>query len=135
MSLSSEQNNPNSNLDNSTTGTPNRKLLLLTLLTALLAIFTGLFLSGETTTLSAFRHFFGSSVARSATGPLSAATSTAAVKAKTTENSFKMKTPVYFLSHGGVSSLLFSKDVLLFVQMFNGPIFALQVVPCRTEVL
>lgn len=108
MSPSSEtqQHNPSSNLDTTTasgTGTQNRKLLLLTLLTAILALFAGLFLSGETTTLSAFRRFFGSSVARSATGPLSAAaTSTAAVKAKTSEN-FKMKTPVYFLSHGGVS--------------------------------
>ncbi|KAJ5946099.1 hypothetical protein N7454_002938 [Penicillium verhagenii] len=87
----------------------NRKILILSLVTVFIAILITLF-GNDTANLSAFRRLFGSSSAtRSAVGPLSASASasiaSAAVKAKTASQddlaSFKMKTPVYFLSHGG----------------------------------
>ncbi|KAJ5123058.1 hypothetical protein N7448_009155 [Penicillium atrosanguineum] len=86
----------------------NRKLLLVSLLTLLIAALIAFF-ARDTATVSSFRRLFGSSTrtARSV-APLSASASVAAAasaKAKFTSelesSSASMKTPVYFLSHGG----------------------------------
>lgn len=106
---------PNNNPNNtSATGIQsNKKLLILSLVTIVIAALIALF-ANDTANLSAFRRLFGSSsAARSAVGPLSAASASAsasiaasaAVKGKMAdESTLKTKTPVYFLSHGGVSN-------------------------------
>ncbi|KAJ5640731.1 Extradiol ring-cleavage dioxygenase class III enzyme subunit B [Penicillium herquei] len=111
---SSQHNNQNptetTNAFNSIQG--GRKLIIILLLPLIFGILIALLCNSETTNLFAFRRLFGSSTAaRSATGPLSASASIAAVssaavlKGKTSSiensSSFKMKTPIYFLSHGG----------------------------------
>lgn len=114
--MSSEPHHtPNNNPANNTGATEvqnNRKILILSLVTLVIAALITLF-ANDTANLSAFRRLFGSSsAARSAVGPLSAASASAsasiaasaAVKGKMAEDSTsKIKTPVYFLSHGGVS--------------------------------
>ncbi|KAJ5889573.1 hypothetical protein N7504_010383 [Penicillium tannophilum] len=113
--MSSEPHHtPNNNPNNtSTTGIQsNRKILILSLVTIVIAVLIALF-ANDTANLSAFRRLFGSSsAARSAVGPLSAASASAsasiaastAVKGRMTDDSTsKIKTPVYFLSHGGPS--------------------------------
>ncbi|KAJ5772320.1 hypothetical protein N7520_002849 [Penicillium odoratum] len=105
--MSSESHrNPNNLPTNETSGIQNnKKILLFSLLTIIIATLIALFCT-DTANVSAFRRLFGSST-RSAVGPLSASASasigaSAAVKAKISQNeSYKMKTPIYFLSHGG----------------------------------
>lgn len=109
--MSSESSRHN----DSETQTPNsfsgQKLALVSFLTVLAAILITL-LWGDTANLFGLRRLFGSS-ARSA-GPLSAsATAAAAAAAATVKGQsdavttghvqLSMKTPIYFLSHGGVS--------------------------------
>lgn len=116
--MSSEPHHtPNNNPNNTSTTwiQSNRKILILSLVTIVIAVLIALF-ANDTANLSAFRRLFGSSsAARSAIGPLSAASASAsasiaastAVKGKMTDDSTsKIKTPVYFLSHGGVSNNL-----------------------------
>jgi hypothetical protein len=95
------------------TRTPNsfggQKLALVSFLTVLAAILITL-LWGDTANLFGLRRLFGSS-ARSAAVPLSASASAAAAAAvevqpdavTTGHAQPSMKTPIYFLSHGGVS--------------------------------
>ena len=101
---------------NSTTLQPtsNLRLFILSVLTLILAALVAIFWR-DTVNLFAFRRLFGSSsrAASSSTGSVSApvlasfaATSVARdqQESETSEQSgSKMKTPVYFLSHGGVS--------------------------------
>ena len=103
---------------NSTTLQPtsNRRLFILSVLTLILAALVAFFWC-DTVNLFAFRRLFGSSsrAASSSTGsvsaPVLASSSIAATsvardqqESETSEQSgSKMKTPVYFLSHGGVS--------------------------------
>jgi hypothetical protein len=99
--MSSEPNQHNERSTNTLSG---RKLALISLLTLLAAIFIALFW-GETANLFGLRRFFSS--ARSA-GTLSAPTSITVATAMDSSVSGEklqsaMKTPVYFLSHGGVS--------------------------------
>ncbi|CAI7651292.1 unnamed protein product [Penicillium viridicatum] len=72
------------------------KLTLISLLTVLTAVLITLFW-GDTANLFGLRRLFGSS-ARSAAEPLSAS---ASVAAATLKGQSGMKTPIYFLSHGG----------------------------------
>ena len=117
---SSQHNNqnPNPETTNALNIQSGRKLIIILLLPLILGILIALLCTSETTNLFAFRRLFGSSTAaRSATGPpslsasasIAAVTSAAALKGKTSstdnQTSFKMKTPIYFLSHGGVSYL------------------------------
>ncbi|KAJ5698980.1 hypothetical protein N7462_000985 [Penicillium macrosclerotiorum] len=90
--------------------TSNPKLIILSLLSIVTAVLIALFWR-DTANLSPFRRFFGASsrAARSAGAPLSASASIAtASTAKASISSelgdlpsANMKTPVYFLSHGG----------------------------------
>ncbi|KAJ5663209.1 hypothetical protein N7507_003940 [Penicillium longicatenatum] len=90
----------------------NRKTLAISLVTLVIAALIALF-ANDTANLSAFRRLFGSSsAARSAVGPLSvsasasasiAAAASAKAKMASDDSTVKMKTPVYFLSHGGPS--------------------------------
>lgn len=101
--------------NDSETRTPNsfsgHKLTIISLLTILVAVLITLFW-GDTANLFGLRRLFGSS-ARSAAEPLSAsASATAAATLKGQSDTFtsdhiqpSMKTPIYFLSHGGVSYL------------------------------
>ncbi|KAJ5557074.1 hypothetical protein N7494_000989 [Penicillium frequentans] len=113
--MSSEPHHTPNNNPNNTNATgiqSNRKILILSLVTIVIAALIALF-ANDTANLSAFRRLFGSSsAARSAVGPLSAASASAsasiatstAVKGKMADDSTsKIKTPVYFLSHGGPS--------------------------------
>lgn len=109
--MSSESSRHN----DSETRTPNslstHKLTLISLLTVLAAILITLFW-GDTANLFGLRRLFGSS-ARSAAEPLSASASVAAAATlKGQSDTFTsdhiqpgMRTPIYFLSHGGVSYL------------------------------
>ncbi|KAJ6014436.1 Extradiol ring-cleavage dioxygenase class III enzyme subunit B [Penicillium herquei] len=122
MSSETRHNNQNSNTE--TTNAFNiqsgRKLIIILLLPLIFGILIALLFNSETTNLSAFRRLFGSSTAaRSAAGPLSASasiaavTSAAALKGKTSSieksRSFNMKTPIYFLSHGG-PNIMYDED-------------------------
>ncbi|KAJ5203768.1 uncharacterized protein N7498_004647 [Penicillium cinerascens] len=85
--------------------TSNRKLLLFSLVTLLVATIIALF-ARDIAAVSSFRRLFGSSTrATRSAAPLSSVA--AAASAKTTVSSglegstANMKTPVYFLSHGG----------------------------------
>ncbi|KAJ5560267.1 hypothetical protein N7513_002666 [Penicillium frequentans] len=113
--MSSEPHHTPNNNPNNTNATgiqSNRKILILSLVTIVIAALIALF-ANDTANLSAFRRLFGSSsAARSAVGPLSAASASAsasiatssAMKGKMADDSTsKIKTPVYFLSHGGPS--------------------------------
>ncbi|KAJ6003022.1 hypothetical protein N7451_005569 [Penicillium sp. IBT 35674x] len=113
--MSSEPHHTPNNNPNNTSATgiqSNRKILIFSLVTIVIATLIAL-IANDTANLSAFRRLFGSSsAARSAVGPLSAASASAsasiaastAVKGKMADDSMsKTKTPVYFLSHGGPS--------------------------------
>ena len=108
MSSESRHNDSETRTPHSFSG---HKIALVTLLTVLTAVLIAL-LWEDTANLFGFRRLLGS-CARSAAVPLSASTSVAAaatVKGKSdTVTSchvqFSMKTPIYFLSHGGVSYL------------------------------
>lgn len=86
--------------------TSNRKLLLFSLITLLVAAIIALF-ARDIAAVSSFRRLFGSSTraARSA-APLSSVAAAASAKTKVSSglegSTANMKTPVYFLSHGGV---------------------------------
>lgn len=107
--MSSESSRHN----NSQTRTPNsfsgHKLALISLLTVLAAVLITLFW-GDTANLFGLRRLFGSS-ARSAAVPLSGSASVAAAATVKGQSDAvtsghvqpSMKTPIYFLSHGGVS--------------------------------
>jgi hypothetical protein len=114
MSSEANQQHPNTNTP-VTRDTLNpisgRKLALISLLTIFAAVLTSLFW-GDTANLFGIRRFFSSS-ARNAAGPVSAAASvsasasvaTAAIAEDSTSDTMSSsKTPVYFLSHGGVST-------------------------------
>lgn len=107
MSSESNRHNDSETRTNSFNG---HKLTLISLLTVLAAVLITLFW-GDTANLFGLRRLFGSS-ARSAAEPLSASASAAAATLKGQSDTFtsdhiqpNMKTPVYFLSHGGVSYL------------------------------
>jgi hypothetical protein len=101
--MSSEANQHNERSTNPLSG---RKLALASILTLLVAISIALFW-GETANLFGLRRFFS---ARSA-GPAAAASASASVAVASVKErnqsgnilQSSMKTPVYFLSHGGVS--------------------------------
>ncbi|OQD75771.1 hypothetical protein PENDEC_c006G01765 [Penicillium decumbens] len=88
--------------------TSNRKLLFFSLFTLLIAALIAL-LSRDTATVSSFRRLFGFSArAASSAAPLSASSAAAAASVKSKFSSglegssgANMRTPVYFLSHGG----------------------------------
>lgn len=92
--MSSEANH-----DTRTTNTPNRRFVL-SILTVLLAITVAIFW-GDTANLF-LRRFFSRSAGL---GSSSSITTTATNQVNTVGNKVpsKMKTPIYFLSHGGVS--------------------------------
>ncbi|KAJ9489467.1 hypothetical protein VN97_g3808 [Penicillium thymicola] len=93
MSSESNRHNDSETRTNSFSG---QKLTIISLLTVLAAVLITLFW-GETANLFGLRRLFGSS-ARLAAEPLS--DSTSAVTA-TPKGQSDMKTPIYFLSHGG----------------------------------
>ncbi|KAJ5969073.1 hypothetical protein N7501_005321 [Penicillium viridicatum] len=93
MSSGSNRHNDSETRTNSFSG---HKLTLISLLTVLTAVLITLFW-GDTANLFGLRRLFGSS-ARSAAEPLSASASAAAA---TLKGQSGMKTPIYFLSHGG----------------------------------
>jgi hypothetical protein len=81
-----------------------RKLVLISLLTIFAAVLAPLFW-GDTANLFGIRRFFSSSAAAAAPGSSSASvTTTATAKVSTSDTMSSLKTPVYFLSHGGVST-------------------------------
>lgn len=84
--------------------TSNRRLFLFSLVTILLAALVTLFLR-DTANLFIFRRFFGYS-SRAASSLEAASISTPVASLLTEQLGSKMKTPVYFLSHGGVSFVL-----------------------------
>lgn len=105
MSSESNRHNDSETRTNSFNG---QKLTIISLLTVLAAVLITL-IWGETANLFGFRRLFGSS-ARLAAEPLSASASTVTATAKGQSD---MKTPIYFLSHGGVSYLYSGSKCLL----------------------
>ncbi|KUM58961.1 hypothetical protein ACN42_g8194 [Penicillium freii] len=95
--MSSESNRHN-NSETRTNSFSGHKFTLISLLTVLAAVLITLFW-GDTANLFGLRRLFGSS-ARSAAEPLSASPSAPAATA-TLKGRPGMKTPIYFLSHGG----------------------------------
>jgi hypothetical protein len=94
--------------------TSNRRIFLLSVVTVLATVLVAFFWRDPTANLFAFRRFFGSSsripassasVAGSGSAPALATSSGIAEQSE-----FKMKTPVYFLSHGGVSFCPFARS-------------------------
>lgn len=102
MSSESRHNDSETRTPHSFSG---HKIALVTLLTVLTAVLIALFWE-DTANLFGFRRLLGS-CARSAAVPLSASTSIAAAATVKGNSDVKssMKTPIYFLSHGGVSYL------------------------------
>ncbi|KAJ5542809.1 hypothetical protein N7535_005233 [Penicillium sp. DV-2018c] len=76
-----------------------RKLALISLLTVLVALFIT-FALGDTSNLFGLRRFLTSS-ANSAAGHISSSATGSVAAAATSKGQSRMKTPVYFLSHGG----------------------------------
>jgi hypothetical protein len=116
MSSEANQQQPNTNTPvarDTLNPISGRKLALISLLTIFAAVLTSLFW-GDTANLFGIRRFFSSS-ARTAAGPISAAASgsgsasvatVATAKDSTSDTMSSSKTPIYFLSHGGVSTTL-----------------------------
>ncbi|CEJ59639.1 Putative Dioxygenase [Penicillium brasilianum] len=101
MSSEVRQQNTPSTSDSANLHTSNRRLFLLSVVTVIFAALVALFWR-ETTNLFLFRRFFGSSsgvAASSLTKSVSAPVVTSSSIAE--QPGYKMKTPVYFFSHGG----------------------------------
>lgn len=107
MSSKSRQQDPPTN-HSATLQTSNRRLFLLSVVSVLAAALVALFWRDSTANLFAFRRFFGSS-SRTAAATSSVAGGTVSTPALASssgiaeQSEVKMKTPIYFLSHGGVS--------------------------------
>lgn len=115
--MSSEPSRHNDSRTQATNPFGGYKVALISLLIVLAAVLITL-LCGDTANLFGFRRLLGSS-ARSAAVPLSASASAAAAAAtlKGQSDTFisdhtqsSMKTPIYFLGHGGVSHLYPGSD-------------------------
>lgn len=110
MSSEARPQNTPSTSNSANLHTSNRRIFLLSVITVIFAALVAIFWS-DTANLFVFRRLFGSSSRAAASSSTGSVSAPAVASSIAEQEGFKMKTPVYFLSHGGVSSYLSMKIV------------------------
>ncbi|KAJ5368065.1 uncharacterized protein N7496_007825 [Penicillium cataractarum] len=100
MSSEARQQNTPSTSNSANLQTSHRRVFLLSVITVIFAALVALFWR-DTANLFVFRRLFGSSSRAAASSSTGSAPTPAVVSSITEQAGLKMKTPVYFLSHGG----------------------------------